>query len=376
MATQRQARTDRDGERPLVCIFDASIAMTGALMAARRQAALLGDRARFILLVPAANGLADADLPEFERVVRLPIWPLRKRVKNAVGYFPALLRSGHALRQTLASLGCQRLQVNDFYLAQAWAARRLGYRGRIVTWVRTDPRRFGAIGRWWLARAQSASDTLVSVSHFICRTLPTGMTAEVLYDPAPTATTITPNGGRFAFVGNYVEGKGQDVAIAAFKAIAGDYPSASLVLHGSTMGLSKNRDYLDRLKRAAASAGRIALYGFEDDLHKVFNGALAAVNCSNSESFSLTCQEASAHGLPVIATRSGGPEEIVDDGKTGFLINIGDFSALAERMRFFLDRPDEARRMGAAGAALMRERFGADQFKRTAARLLGLQAVR
>ena len=114
------------------------------------------------------------------------------------------------------------------------------------------------------------------------------------------------------------------------------------------------------------------LGAFVNDPRPVFEDALAAINCSNNESFSLTCQEASAHGLPVIATRCGGPEEIVDDGKTGFLIDIADSATLADRMRRLLDDPGLARAMGSAGARLVRNRFGKEEFRQRTANLLDL----
>lgn len=51
--------------------------------------------------------------------------------------------------------------------------------------------------------------------------------------------------------------------------------------------------------------------------------------------------EALATGLPVIATRHGGLTEQVVDGRNGFLVDEGDFRALAERLVYFMEHAEE-----------------------------------
>jgi glycosyltransferase involved in cell wall biosynthesis len=358
--------------KPLIFILDASIGVTGALVAARREAELLGDRARFVLVVPEAFDAPESEVTAFERVARLPIRPLRRSVPSLLGYGPALIRSGRMLRDLLRESGCERLQVNDFTLAEGWMARRLGYRGRIVTWVRIDPARFGMVGRFWLAAAQSASDAVVVVSRFIREGVSSGET-RLVYDPATDAPPVKPAGQRLLFVGNYTRGKGQDLAIRAFHALASDFPQASLALHGATFGLEKNERYRRELVDLAASgrgAAQISVGDYVDNLPALYADALAAVTCSENESFSLTCQDASAHGLPVIATRCGGPEEIVEDGASGLMVPVGDACAVEAAMRRMLGNPDEARRMGRNGRQLMQERFGKARFVEIVSELL------
>jgi glycosyltransferase involved in cell wall biosynthesis len=60
-------------------------------------------------------------------------------------------------------------------------------------------------------------------------------------------------------------------------------------------------------------------------LHKIHIFALS----SSSEGFSIATIEAMASGKPVVATRCGGPEEIIDDGKNGVLVEINNSTLLA-----------------------------------------------
>jgi glycosyltransferase involved in cell wall biosynthesis len=367
------------GGKALIYLVDASVAQTGALVAARREARLLADVADYVLILPRSSAVRPADAPEFRDIRYLPMVQLRRSVAAVLLYLPSLLWCGWRLRRILREAGCTRLQINDFYLMQGAVARLLGYRGRLITWVRIDPLRFGRLGRLWLRAASRASDRLVAVSLFIRERLAGREDVALVYDPAPAtlAWPSKPAGRRLLFIANYVEGKGQDAAIRAFDRIAARFPDAELQFHGGDMGLEKNKLYRDALKTLAAqspAADRIRFGGFVDYVADALRGARAALNFSASESFSMTCLEASAAGIPVIATRCGGPAEIVEDGVSGYLVEVGDTDVMAERMARLLEDEALARAMGEAGAALVAERFGEAPFRRHLAGLFALPA--
>jgi glycosyltransferase involved in cell wall biosynthesis len=98
--------------------------------------------------------------------------------------------------------------------------------------------------------------------------------------------------------------------------------------------------------------------------------ASLALVLSHRESFSLACLEASQCGLPVIATRCGGPEEIVDDGETGLMCDVGDIAGIATSMERLLYNPAAAAEMGARGATLVRQRFSQETFAAMLQKLL------
>ncbi|NWK49277.1 glycosyltransferase family 4 protein [Acinetobacter sp. SwsAc7] len=64
------------------------------------------------------------------------------------------------------------------------------------------------------------------------------------------------------------------------------------------------------------------------------------------EGFPMTLVEAYANGLPVIASRIGALEELVDHGVTGLLFDVGDPESLAQAMQWALDHPQEMYQMG------------------------------
>jgi glycosyltransferase involved in cell wall biosynthesis len=74
----------------------------------------------------------------------------------------------------------------------------------------------------------------------------------------------------------------------------------------------------------------------------------------------------------VVATRSGGPEEIIEDGVTGYLVDVGDVNAMAARMDKLLSDPRMARTMGLAGAELVRKRFPVEDYSKEIRRAFDL----
>ena len=346
----------------MLVIVDASVAVTGALVSAARQAALLADVVRTVLVLPRGHQVPSARLTAFAEVIEIPIVPLRKTAGSVVGYGPALAAGSWRLKRKLKRLGASRVQINDFYLMHGAMLRLMGYRGRIVTFVRIDPARFGAAGRVWLTAARRSADALAAVSKFIQRGVEGSRLVYEHVAPAPSPTART--GQLLLFVGNMIAGKGQEDAVAAFNRLAPDFPGARLRFVGSDMGLAKNRAFRAGVEQAAAAGPapeRIEFRGASDDLAGDYAEAFAALNFSASESFSITCLDASAAGLPIIATRCGGPEEIVDDGVTGWLVPVGDVAAMAERMAWLLGHPAEAAAMGAAGQRLVEQRFSTDR---------------
>lgn len=82
------------------------------------------------------------------------------------------------------------------------------------------------------------------------------------------------------------------------------------------------------------------------------------------ETFGLTIVEAMAFGLPVIVPPVGGPTELVDEGKEGFLIDSRDAPALEEKIRMLANAPEQAMAMSKAARCRVRD-FTVDRFSRS-----------
>jgi len=79
--------------------------------------------------------------------------------------------------------------------------------------------------------------------------------------------------------------------------------------------------------------------GLRSDVVSVLNNLDVYALSSTTEGFSIACIEAMACGVPVVSTRSGGPELIIDDGLTGLLVPVRDPAALADGIRRVAESP-------------------------------------
>ena len=359
-------------ELPILYIIEPCFAVTGAFVAARNTARLLKDSVRIVLVLPEGNRIPLAELSDFWRVDHVPMAPLSKKLPGLLRSLTTLLAGARRMKATMTHDGAQRVQLNDFYVMHGVLLRLLGFRGRIISWVRCHPKRYAgplATPLLWLAR-QSA-DRVVTVSNAMREVLPRKWDIEVLYD-GYEGRIRTPRSWqaadekRFVYVGNYIEGKGQDVAIEAFARIAPMDATMRLDFYGGDMGLAKNTAYRARLDALIAQHGlgeRVRLHDFMTDTFAVLETAYVALNFSQSESFSMTVLEASGAGVPVIATRSSGPQEIIVEGVTGHLIPVGDVAAAAASMLQLAQDIAAAKAMGEAGAVHVRAKFSMQRLR-------------
>ncbi|MGB3954941.1 MAG: glycosyltransferase, partial [Brooklawnia sp.] len=86
-----------------------------------------------------------------------------------------------------------------------------------------------------------------------------------------------------------------------------------------------------------------------DQLATMLRGAVLLLNPSRSETYGLINLEASASGVPVVATRTGGMVESVVDGVTGVLLDSRDPQVWAAAVLDFLVDEDRRARFGRAG---------------------------
>jgi glycosyltransferase involved in cell wall biosynthesis len=82
---------------------------------------------------------------------------------------------------------------------------------------------------------------------------------------------------------------------------------------------------------------------------------------SELESFGLAALEALACEVPVIATRIGGIPEVVSDGESGYLSDVGDTASMAENTNSLLEDENLRRAFGQKGRESAVLRYGADK---------------
>jgi len=123
---------------------------------------------------------------------------------------------------------------------------------------------------------------------------------------------------------------------------------------------------LERYRQAwpAERHPNVRLLGRRTDVEAIANILTVGVLTSNGEGISNAIMEYMALGKPVVATRAGGNAEVVEDGKTGFLIGDRDAAALTQRVLEFIDDPQKARDFGGRGRARIETVFSLEQLTR------------
>jgi len=117
---------------------------------------------------------------------------------------------------------------------------------------------------------------------------------------------------------------------------------------------------LTRLRSELGLEQRVSFWGFRNDVPEVLAAFDALAISSVSEGFSLAAVQALAAGKPVVATRCGGPEEILTDGVDGLLVPTSSPDALAGALRRLIESPDLRTRLSAAGRMTAASRFSVE----------------
>jgi teichuronic acid biosynthesis glycosyltransferase TuaC len=194
------------------------------------------------------------------------------------------------------------------------------------------------------------------------RIIPDGVDGSVFTLPEP-GRAVTPN--QILFVGVVRQVKGVDVLLRALKVLADRGSDARLVLVGESFYQGYRIEY-ERMRALAAElgiAGRVTFAGGKPDAEVVryMQESAVLVLPSRRESLGMVLAEALACGTPVVATRSGGPEDIVTP-EVGVLVPIEDPEALATGIALVLERRGRYDRARLRAHAL--ERFSLDAVHR------------
>jgi D-inositol-3-phosphate glycosyltransferase len=154
------------------------------------------------------------------------------------------------------------------------------------------------------------------------------------------------------FVGRLQPLKGPDVAVRALAAM--DRPDVRLLVVGGASGVEGDHTVaeLDCLLDELDVRSQVTIV--EPQPHHIlstyYRAADAVLVPSRSESFGLVALEASACGVPVVASAVGGLLTLVDHGSNGFLVPERDPELFAKHLLDIVDHPVAAAAMGRRGA--------------------------
>ncbi len=170
----------------------------------------------------------------------------------------------------------------------------------------------------------------------------------------------------FGVFGRIIEWKGIKEFVHAAAIIIQSTPNAkALIVGDSSDGDNK---YFSEVKKLISHYGleqRIILTGYRKDVPAIMGLMDVVIHASiTPEPFGMVIIEGMAMGKPVVATKVGGPLDIVVDGQTGFLVEPGDLNDLAYAIRRILSENNLATVMGKNGKERVATLFTKERYAR------------
>jgi len=163
------------------------------------------------------------------------------------------------------------------------------------------------------------------------------------------------DGIRLGFVGALSPVRGVDVLLEAFALLKNEHPH--LVLHLWGTGKPEYIQHVSELAKLFGVPDSVKLMGYARNVAEIMPDYDVLVVPSRSESFSRVALEAMAAGVPLVATRCGGPEDYVEDGVTGRLVAVGDVHQLADAVDWVLKNPEQSQKMAQRAQQKVRTDF-------------------
>ena len=155
-------------------------------------------------------------------------------------------------------------------------------------------------------------------------------------------------------IGNIRPAKAYDNLLLAARALLDRSDRFRFVIAGQYGG--RLADDLMRLRSQLRIEDRLFFLGLRSDVATVLHNLDVFVLSSRSEGFSIACVEAMACGIPVVATRCGGPEQILD-ARSGILVEPEKPAALADAVHRIAESPELASRLSQAALERARGEF-------------------
>ena len=337
----------------------------------------LGEEIRFTVVLPEDGPLGTA-VRDAGATCRVVPWPA------------ALLTLGERARRrgrmlgiarAAASLGVLRLRLHteiarlapDVVLTNGFKAHVLGALlrpalARPLVWCAREGLEDRRLSRFVLRRLGRRCDGVIAISRYVASEL-----RPLVPGPAPVhvvrnivdlsrfrpglalpADLAKPAGEVWlGIVGALTPLKAQDVFLDAAARVAAHVPQARfLVVGGEPYRTEAGLGFAAMLRERARMLGiadRVRFLGERDDAAAVIANLDVLVQASRGpEGLGRTILEAMACAVPVVCVDRWGPRELVDEGRTGFLVPPGDVTTLAERMHWLAIDPGLRAELGTA----------------------------
>ena len=154
--------------------------------------------------------------------------------------------------------------------------------------------------------------------------------------------------------------KGYDVLIKVAANILSKRSGVCFLIAGSE--LEHYSTYLHDLVIELGLEHTFRFLGARPDIPRLMKACDIFVHCARQETFGRVLIEAMASGKPVISTHCGGPEEIVKDGETGYLVPVDNSAVFTDRLIELLESQQVRSHFGHAGLCRAIEHFSVEHY--------------
>jgi glycosyltransferase involved in cell wall biosynthesis len=330
-----------------------------------------------------APGATDFSHTELEWYGGINLWRLPIQL---IGFF----RTIYIVRGYIQRFKPDLIHLNSSTLAAAAQAARL--ENVPVVWHIREPINNGYVGlrRDWLkGQIHQHATRIIAISDFDASRLTPSPNIRVIHNFVDFTTfdrslspgearrkfNLTPAQNIVTLLGGVAYPKGTLPFVKALPLVRQQLPNTKFLVAGpspavgdssrlkSTLKFLLRADAYDRQVMKAASdsiaSGHIRFLGHRTDIPQVLAATDILAFPSVVPHFARPILEAGAMAKPVIASRLGGPLELVEEGRTGLLVPPNDPAALADALIALLKDPQRMMQMGEAGYQQALEKFDA-----------------
>ena len=158
-------------------------------------------------------------------------------------------------------------------------------------------------------------------------------------------------------IGNFTRNKGQDHFIEVAKILYSLDERYRFVIIGNVYEEDFYQECLDKINSYNMSNVVSIFHGINNASEYIKAFDLLVVTSMYDESFGLISLEAMANSKPVVSFACGGIPEVVEDGRNGYVVAVGDDSSMAEKIREIEDDPELKARIEENNAKDFEKRF-------------------
>lgn len=164
--------------------------------------------------------------------------------------------------------------------------------------------------------------------------------------------------------GRLTKQKNYPMLVKAFALFSETHPEYKLEIFGAShpkFDSESNKNDIEELVKRLGVSNKVIFHGFSSDANEKIRTSSMFVMASRYEGLSNSMLEALSMGVPTICTRcgGGGPQMVIKDGVNGFLVDVDDVGAMAERMCRIAEDAELAAHMTAESTKL-REKIALD----------------